>query len=108
MCGKLKNHCERGKNGKFGRIEFAIGCDVTDKFKAAALQIDLGKATTLTRNGGWEYNHYRRILNIKRRLLKCQFMSTNARSAAQNLSCCRIWVPLMRVLPVQNVTLLSL
>jgi len=32
-------YCEGGRNERFGRIEFAIGCDVTDEFKAAALQI---------------------------------------------------------------------
>ena len=28
------------KNKRFGRIEFAIGCDVTDEFKEAALLVD--------------------------------------------------------------------
>jgi len=35
----LLMYCEGGRNERFGRIEFAIGCDVTDEFKAAALQI---------------------------------------------------------------------
>ena len=34
-------------------------------------------------------------------------MSTNATSAAQSLRCCKIWVPLMRMCPVQNVARLS-
>ena len=36
----LLRYCERGKNERFGRIEFAIGCDVTDEFKVAALQVE--------------------------------------------------------------------
>lgn len=36
----LLKYCETGKNNKFGRIEFAIGCDVTDEFKEAALLVD--------------------------------------------------------------------
>jgi hypothetical protein len=36
----LLKYCETGKNKKFGRIEFAIGCDVTDEFKEAALLVE--------------------------------------------------------------------
>lgn len=36
----LLKYCERGKNKRFGRIEFAVGCDVTDEFKAAALLVE--------------------------------------------------------------------
>lgn len=36
----LLKYCETGKNKRFGRIEFAIGCDVTDEFKEAALLVE--------------------------------------------------------------------
>ena len=36
----LLKYCETGKNKKFGRIEFAIGCDVTEEFKEAALLVE--------------------------------------------------------------------
>jgi len=36
----LLRYCETGKNKKFGRIEFAIGCDVTAEFKEAALLVE--------------------------------------------------------------------
>ena len=36
----LLKYCETEKNKRFGRIEFAIGCDVTDEFKEAALLVD--------------------------------------------------------------------
>jgi hypothetical protein len=36
----LLNYCETGRNKRFGRIEFAIGCDVTDEFKAAVLLVE--------------------------------------------------------------------
>lgn len=35
----LLKYCERGKNPRFGRIEFAVGCDVTPEYKAAVLQV---------------------------------------------------------------------
>jgi len=36
----LLKYCETGRNKRFGRIEFAIGCDVTDEFKVAALLVE--------------------------------------------------------------------
>jgi hypothetical protein len=36
----LLKYCETGKNKTFGRIEFAIGCDVTEEFKEAALLVE--------------------------------------------------------------------
>ena len=36
----LLKYCEAKDNKKFGRIEFAIGCDVTDEFKEAALLVE--------------------------------------------------------------------
>ncbi|MBN1615532.1 MAG: IS1380 family transposase [Deltaproteobacteria bacterium] len=33
----LLRYCERGEDGRFGRIEFAIGADVTPEFKRAVL-----------------------------------------------------------------------
>ena len=35
----LLKYCETGGNERFGRIEFAIGCDVTRAFKIAAAQV---------------------------------------------------------------------
>jgi len=33
----LLRYCEKGENERFGRIEFAIGADVTQEFKKAVL-----------------------------------------------------------------------
>jgi hypothetical protein len=35
----LLRYCEMEKNQRFGRIEFAIGCDVTREFKQAVLEV---------------------------------------------------------------------
>jgi hypothetical protein len=37
---ELMKYCEGGKNKRFGRIEFAIGCDVTPEFKKAVREIE--------------------------------------------------------------------
>lgn len=36
---ELLRYCESGENERFGRIEFAIGCDVTPAFKTAVAQV---------------------------------------------------------------------
>ena len=36
---KLMKYCEMGTNERFGRIEFAIGCDVTPEFKKAVSEV---------------------------------------------------------------------
>lgn len=36
---KLLKFCEMGENQRFGRIEFAIGCDVVEEFKKAVYQV---------------------------------------------------------------------
>ena len=36
----LLKYCERGENKRFGRIEFAIGCDVTPEFKKAVAEVE--------------------------------------------------------------------
>ena len=36
---ELLRYCEEGKNERFGRIEFAVGCDVSPEFKAAVKEI---------------------------------------------------------------------
>ena len=35
----LLRYCEQGQDKRFGRIEFAIGCDVTQAFKEAVLEV---------------------------------------------------------------------
>lgn len=35
---ELLRYCARGENVRFGRIEFAIGCDVTPEFKKAVME----------------------------------------------------------------------
>lgn len=35
----LLRYCDSGENERFGRIEFAVSCDVTPQFKAAASQV---------------------------------------------------------------------
>ncbi len=37
---ELLRYCEEGNSSRFGRIEFAIGCDVTPEFKKAALEVE--------------------------------------------------------------------
>jgi hypothetical protein len=36
----LLRYCEKGENERFGRIEFAIGCDVTSEFKRSVLETE--------------------------------------------------------------------
>ena len=36
----LLRYCAKGENERFGRIEFAIGCDVTSEFKKAVLETE--------------------------------------------------------------------
>ena len=36
----LLRYCEEGENERFGRIEFAIGCDVTKAFKEAVSEVE--------------------------------------------------------------------
>jgi Transposase DDE domain group 1 len=36
----LLRYCEKGENTRFGRIEFAIGCDVTKEFKKAVAEVE--------------------------------------------------------------------
>ncbi len=36
----LLKYCEMGENKRFGRIEFAVGCDVTEEFKKAVLEVE--------------------------------------------------------------------
>jgi hypothetical protein len=36
---EVLKYCEMGKNKRFGRIEFAIGCDVTPEFKKAVSEV---------------------------------------------------------------------
>lgn len=37
---ELMKYCEKGENKRFGRIEFAIGPDVTREFKKAVSEIE--------------------------------------------------------------------
>jgi len=37
---ELLKYCELGENERFGRIEFAIGCDVTPEYKRALSQVE--------------------------------------------------------------------
>jgi len=34
---------EEGRSGRFGRIEFAVGCDVTGEFRAAVMDLAEGE-----------------------------------------------------------------
>jgi len=36
----LLKYCEMGENKRFGKIEFAVGCDVTEEFKKAVLEVE--------------------------------------------------------------------
>jgi len=36
---ELLRYCAKGENKRFGRIEFAIGCDVTPEFKKAVMEV---------------------------------------------------------------------
>ena len=37
---ELLRYCEKGQNERFGRIEFAIGVDVTEEFKKAVAEVE--------------------------------------------------------------------
>ena len=45
----LMKYCEMGKNERFGRIEFAIGCDVTQEFKKAVAEVAESEWQALTK-----------------------------------------------------------
>jgi len=42
----LLRYCEKGENKRFGRIEFAIGCDVTKEFRKAVAEVEEWKPAT--------------------------------------------------------------
>jgi len=37
---ELLHYCARGENARFGRIKFAVGCDVTQEFREAAAAVE--------------------------------------------------------------------
>ena len=45
----LLKYCELGKNERFGRIEFAIGCDVSEEFKRAVSVVEESDWTPITK-----------------------------------------------------------
>jgi hypothetical protein len=45
----LMKYCEMGVNKRFGRIEFAIGCDVTQEFKKAVCEVPESQWRTVTK-----------------------------------------------------------
>lgn len=47
----LLKYCTMGKNKRFGKIEFTIGCDVTPEFKKAVLEVPESDWTPLIRKG---------------------------------------------------------
>jgi len=53
---ELLQFCESGKHERFGRIEFAVGCDVTTEFKRAVAEVSEKDWQPLQRlrNGVWE------------------------------------------------------
>jgi hypothetical protein len=50
----LLRYCEKGENTRFGRIEFAIGCDVTKEFRKAVCEAEEWKPVMKKRDGKWE------------------------------------------------------
>ena len=48
---KLLKYCAMGKNKRFGKIKFAIGCDVTPEFKEAVSEIPDSEWRPLIRKG---------------------------------------------------------
>ncbi len=46
---ELLRYCEEGENERFGRIEFAIGCDVTQEFRKAVEEVSEGNWQALYR-----------------------------------------------------------
>jgi len=55
----LLKYCDSGHNERFGRIRFAVGCDVTPEFKRAVSEVDEQDWQPLKRfrNGQWEETH---------------------------------------------------
>ena len=51
---ELLKYCEKGTNERFGRIEFAIGCDVTKEFKKAVSEAEEWKPVMKKIDGKWE------------------------------------------------------
>jgi len=48
----LLQYCELGKNERFGRIEFAIGCDVTPEFKRCVARVPEAEWKPIWREAG--------------------------------------------------------
>jgi hypothetical protein len=46
---ELMKYCEMGANERFGRIEFAIGCDVTPEFKKAVSEVPASQWRAVTK-----------------------------------------------------------
>jgi len=51
----LLRYCEGGENERFGRIEFAVGCDVTKEFKKAVMEVEERQWHPVLKKvgGGW-------------------------------------------------------
>ena len=47
---ELLHYCARGENARFGRIQFAVGCDVTEGFREAAAAVAPGDWHPIYRN----------------------------------------------------------
>ena len=50
----LLKYCAMGKNKRFGKIEFAIGCNVTPEFKKAVSEVPESEWTSITRKENGE------------------------------------------------------
>ena len=67
----LLKYCASGENKRFGRIEFAIGCDVNSAFKTAVAQVPDAEWQPLYRNEkdvkiktGTECNTFAKLLDL--------------------------------------------
>jgi hypothetical protein len=49
----LLKYCEKGENTRFGRIEFAIGADVTKEFRKAVAEVEEWRPVTKEVKGEW-------------------------------------------------------
>ena len=47
---ELLRYCEKGENARFGRIEFAVACDVSEAFREAVLEVEEKEWETFIQN----------------------------------------------------------
>ena len=99
---ELLKYCAKGENKRFGRIEFAIDCDVTPEFKKAVLETEekdwqpiykefdtpcAPKRIAFIRLGAQDFPNANRFMELLRFMLSNQGVGKTCPSASRMTSC---------------------